>query len=85
MNIRPVALAATLACTAVAMPALADNDDATQSKTQAELGRVQFKTSCNAEAQTQFERALAMLRRLSWCVLAICRYEHVPRRAPMGR
>ena len=30
-------------------------------KTRRELGRVMFKTSCTAEAQKQFERALAML------------------------
>ena len=57
MNIRSVALAAAMVCGA--MTAIAHDESVTA--TQAELGRVQFKTSCSAEAQAQFERALAML------------------------
>jgi tetratricopeptide (TPR) repeat protein len=45
---------------AFAPVALAHSDDAAQ-KTRRELGRVLFKTSCTAEAQQQFDRALAML------------------------
>ena len=40
--------------------ALAHDDDAAQ-RTRRELGRVLFETSCTAEAQQQFDRALAML------------------------
>jgi hypothetical protein len=40
--------------------ALAHGDDAAL-KTRRDLGRVLFKTSCTAEAQQQFDRALAML------------------------
>ena len=43
-------------------PVLAHQDDAQPGTARGEkLGRVQFKTSCTAEAQKQFERALAML------------------------
>ena len=52
-------LAASL-ITAFASVALAHDDDAAQ-KARRELGRVLFKTSCTAEAQQQFDRALAML------------------------
>ncbi|HEU5294252.1 MAG TPA: hypothetical protein VFU71_05655 [Burkholderiaceae bacterium] len=52
-------LAASLIA-AFAPVALAHSDDAEQ-KTRRELGRVLFKTSCTAEAQQQFDRALAML------------------------
>jgi hypothetical protein len=51
-------LAASL-ITAFASVALAHDDDAAQ-RTRRELGRVLFKTSCTAEAQQQFDRALAM-------------------------
>jgi hypothetical protein len=52
-------LAASL-ITAFASAALAHDDDAAQ-RTRRDLGRVLFKTSCTAEAQQQFDRALAML------------------------
>ena len=45
---------------AFASGALAHGDDAAQAARR-ELGRVLFKTSCTAEAQQQFDRALAML------------------------
>ena len=52
-------LAASL-ITAFASVAFGHDDDAAQ-KTRRELGRVLFETSCTAEAQQQFDRALAML------------------------
>lgn len=61
MNLRPLAFTTTLACAACISAALAHDDDPTQRKTTGGLGTVRFGTSCNAEAQTQFERALAML------------------------
>ena len=61
MNTRPIALAAALVCTALALQALAHNDDDVQRRAQNDLGRVLFKTSCTAEGQKQFDRALAML------------------------
>ena len=39
----------------------AHSDDASKTKPTEKLGKVLFRTSCNAEAQKQFERALAML------------------------
>jgi tetratricopeptide (TPR) repeat protein len=39
----------------------AHSDDASKPKPTEKLGKVLFRTSCNAEAQKQFERALAML------------------------
>ena len=61
MNTRPIALAAALVCTALALQALAHNDDDVQRRGRNDLGRVLFKTSCTAEGQKQFDRALAML------------------------
>ena len=52
-------LAASLSA-AFASVAVAHDDDVAQ-KTQRDLGSVLFKTSCTAEAQQQFDRALAML------------------------
>jgi len=40
---------------------LAQTGDLPKAKSTEELGRVQFQTSCTAQAQAQFERALAML------------------------
>ncbi len=52
-------LLAASSIAAFASVALAHEDDAGQ-KTRRDLGRVLFKTSCTAEAQQQFDRALAM-------------------------
>ena len=52
-------LAASLIAAFVSV-ALAHEDDAVQ-RTRRDLGRVLFKTSCTAEAQQQFDRALGML------------------------
>ena len=52
-------LLAASSIAAFASVALAHEDDAGQ-KTRSDLGRVLFKTSCTAEAQQQFDRALAM-------------------------
>jgi len=52
-------LAASLIAAFVSV-ALAHEDDAVQ-RTRRDLGRVLFKTSCTAEAQQQFNRALGML------------------------
>jgi len=52
---------ATSLIAAFTQAALAHGDDATQRQTRQELGRVMFKTSCTAEGQKQFDRALAML------------------------
>ena len=46
---------------ACASTTLAHGDDATQRQSRQELGSVLFKTSCTAEGQRQFDRALAML------------------------
>ena len=53
-------LAASLMAT-FATTSLAHRDDATQRQTRQGLGSVLFKTSCTAEGQKQFDRALAML------------------------
>ena len=46
---------------AFAPSVLAHGDDAAQRQTRHDLGSVLFKTSCTAEGQRQFDRALAML------------------------
>src|SRR6476620_7563498 len=53
-------LAASLIAAFASVAALAHEDDAAQ-RTRRDLGRVLFKTSCTAEAQQQFDRALGML------------------------
>ena len=56
----PARITLCIAATALGAPALGHNDDDI-AKTRQQLGNVLFTTSCNAEAQQQFERALAML------------------------
>ena len=46
---------------AFAPSVLAHGDDAAQRQTRHDLGSVLFKTSCTAEGQRQYNRALAML------------------------
>jgi tetratricopeptide (TPR) repeat protein len=53
--------AAVSAAATMATAALAQTGDLAKAKPAEELGRVQFQTSCTAQAQAQFERALAML------------------------
>jgi tetratricopeptide (TPR) repeat protein len=61
--VRPTRVALCLAAAALgsagAPSALADPDD--HANTRQQLGQVLFKTSCTAEGQKQFDRALAML------------------------
>ena len=61
--VRPTRVALCLAAAALgstgAPSALADQDD--YAKTRQQLGQVLSKTSCTAEGQKQFDRALAML------------------------
>ncbi len=53
--------AAVSAAATMATGTLAQTGDLAKGKSIDELGRVQFQTSCTAQAQAQFERALAML------------------------
>jgi len=54
-------LAAVVASLTLVASVWADADPANRTGDPEQLGRVHFKTSCSAEAQKQFERALAML------------------------
>ena len=60
MNRRFHAQATALVALALALPALAHQDDSAQAARK-DYGRVLFKTSCTAEGQKQFDRALGML------------------------
>ena len=53
--------AAVSAAATMSAGVLAQTGDLPKAKSTEELGRVQFQTSCTAQAQAQFERALAML------------------------
>src|SRR5215472_10115516 len=55
------AVAAGLLSILLVVPVMADVDPASTARSPEKLGHVLFKTSCSAEAQKQFERALAML------------------------
>jgi hypothetical protein len=58
-NSRTLRLA--LLASAFATTAWAHSEFSAQSRKTEELGRVQFKTSCNAEAQQKFERGVALV------------------------
>jgi tetratricopeptide (TPR) repeat protein len=61
MNHFGSSLTALVASLTLVASVWADADPAKRTGEPEKLGRVHFKTSCSAEAQTQFERALAML------------------------
>ena len=56
-----IAMALTFVIASAPMTAAAHADDALKAARSEKLGHVLFKTTCSPEAQTQFERALAML------------------------
>src|SRR6266540_1895053 len=61
MNWNSRTLTLALLGSAFATTAWAHSEFSAQSRKTEELGRVQFKTSCNAEAQQKFERGVALV------------------------
>ena len=61
MNPRMNGCATAVFALALVSAAAAHQDDKTAQGARKDYGQVLFKTSCTAEAQKQFERALAML------------------------